>query len=135
MAVDKILGYAGIGEDCATFTVASDTTAAVGMAVAITGANEVGKGSEGNALFGVIKNVQSNGLVTVQFKGFVEGVAITATSAKQPAAGSVVAVDGAGALVKLDTLAVATTTAAVVAFGGVATAVDTTAKTATVLIK
>lgn len=134
MAVDKIVSFAGIGEEMATFTVASGTTATVGMAVAFTGNGEVGKSTEGAAVGGVIKHVQDNGLVTVQFKGFVEGVAITETEAKQPAVGEVVAVDGAGALVKLASLAVATTTAAVVAFGARVISVDTTAKTATILL-
>ena len=134
MAVTKIISFGGIGEECATFKIASDTTAAVGMAVAFTGNGEVGKGTEGKPIAGIVKTVNGNGLVGVQYKGFCEGVAITKTEAKQPSVGDVVAVDGAGALVKLTSLAVTTTSATVVDFGAKVISVDTTALTATILL-
>lgn len=123
MAVDKVISFAGIGEECATFKVATGTTATVGMAVGFTGNGEVGKGTSGKPLAGIVKTITSNGLVGVQFKGFCEDVAITATTANQPAVGDYVAIDGAGALVKSTT---ATNTIAI--------SVDTTAKTATILL-
>jgi len=134
MAVDKVLGFEGIGELTATFKVASGTTPEVGMAVAFTGNGEVGKATEGTAVGGVIKHVNGDGLVTVQVKGFVENVAITSTSAKQPSVGDVVAVDGAGGLVKLASLTVADTKATVVGFGARVVSVDTTNKLATIIL-
>ncbi len=134
MAADKILGFDGIGAVSATFKVATGTTPTEGMAVAFTGNGEVGKATEGTAIGGVVTHVNGNGLVTVQLKGLIENVAITATTAKQPAVGDVVAVDGAGALVKLASLTVASTTATVVAFGARVVSVDTTAKLATIIL-
>lgn len=132
----KTLGFDGIGAVNATFKVASGTTATVGMAVAFTGNGEVGKGSEGNALAGIVVTEPDDGLVTVQIKGCIEDVDISGTSAKQPAVGDVVAVDGAGKLVKLGTFATTGTTvvATVVGFGGRCISVDTTAKKATILM-
>lgn len=142
----------------------------IGKAVTLTGNDEVGYGSEGNAVFGIVSQVEKAGstsiyplgfhgakdgatfklaaatvsaldsnasgdyVVTVEFGQMIENVPITATSGKQPSAGSAVAVDGSGALVKLDTLAVATSAATVVPLTAVATAVDKTAKTATIRI-
>lgn len=124
MAVDKVISFAGIGEECATFALASDTTATVGMTVTFTDNGEVGKGTSGKPLAGIVKAIGGNGLVGVQFKGFCEDVAITATDENQPAVGDYVAIDGAGALVKSAT---ATNTIAI--------SVDTTALTTTILIK
>lgn len=142
----------------------------IDKAVTLTGNDEVGYGSEGNAVFGVVAQIEKAGntnvyplgfdgaagsatfklasatkakldsqatddyVVTVKFAQMVENVPISATSSKQPSAGSAVAVDGAGGLVKLDTLAVATSAATVVPFNAVATSVDKTAKTATIRI-
>lgn len=124
MAVEKNVTFGEIGAVFATFKVASDTTPVVGMAVTITGNGEVGKGSSGNAVAGIITHVQGNGLVTVQVKGFAEDVTITSTSSNAPAAGNVVAVDGAGKLVKV----------ADAVYGAKAVSVDGTAKTATILL-
>ena len=142
----------------------------IGKAVTLTGNDEVGYGSEGNAVFGVVAQIEKAGntnvyplgfdgavgsatfkladatkteldskatddyVVTVKFAQMVENVPISATASKQPSAGGAVAVDGAGGLVKLDTLAVATSAATVVPFNAVATSVDKTAKTATIRI-
>jgi len=143
MAVTKVISFGGIGEECATFKIASGTTATVGMAVAFTGNGEVGKGTEGKPIAGVIKTVDGNGLVGVQYKGFCEDVAITETEAKQPSVGDVVAVDGAGALVKYtsttDTTAGAAyadleVTTPIQSLGAKVISVDTTALTATILL-
>lgn len=134
MAVDKILGFDGIGNVSATFKVASGTTPTVGMAVAFTGDNEVGVGSEGNAIGGIVSHVNGNGLVTVVVKGFAENVAITSTAAKKPAVGDVAAVSGDGKLVKLSSLTVASSAATVIAFGARVTAVDTTNNVATIIL-
>jgi hydrogenase maturation factor len=122
MAVDKIISFGGIGAERATFKIASDTEATEGMAVTFTGNAEVGVGTSGATVGGIIKTIDGNGLVGVQFKGFCEDVAITATVENQPSVGDYVAVDGAGALIK----STAPTNARVVA-------VDTTNLTATIL--
>lgn len=126
------LGFDMINATSVTMKIASNTTPVLGMAVTLTGNEEVGKGVEGNALFGIIRHIVGDGTVVVQTKGYAEKVAISSTGSKQPAAGDVVAVDGAGALIKLGTLTVASTTATVVAYGGRAISVDTTNKTATI---
>lgn len=120
MAVEKFVTFEGIGATMATFKVAANTTPAVGMAVTFTGNAEVGKGTSGAALAGIITHVQSNGLVTVQVKGFIEDVATGSTA---PTVGSAVTVDGAGKVIKSSDAA-----------GAKAVSVDTSAKTATILL-
>lgn len=97
-------------------TIGTDYDSAINKAVALKGNNTVGYGTTGDALYGIIKKVEPDGVATVQVKGFVEGVpAITASSGTT--LGSFLAVNGAG---KVKNAAEGTVTK------GIATAVDTT---------
>ena len=130
--------------------------------VAFTGNNEVGYGTEGASIAGVVISIESAGpvavfplaydgiensatymlneatktalgitgdfVVSVKRSVMVENVKISATASKQPTVGGAIAVDGTGGVVKLD-LSTATVPAM-----AIATAVDTTAKTATIQI-
>lgn len=72
---------------------ARSTTAAKGKAVALTGNNTVGYGSDGDPLFGVVRKAESDGYATVQVKGFACGI-----TASETAVGKFAAVDGAGGI-------------------------------------
>lgn len=98
------------GVQCVTMLLDKTTIAAIGKeydsakgkAVALTGNNTVGYGSDGAPLFGVIRKAESDGYATVQVKGFACG--ITADVAKtmgdspvtKTATGAFAAVDGTG---------------------------------------
>lgn len=129
----NFISYGGIGVQAATFeldattktAIAKDFDSAVGKAVALTGNNTVGYGTSGGAVFGFVLKCDARGLATVQYHGFREDVPISATAANQPALGGGVCVDGKGGIVK---------PAADAASGGKVTCVDTTAKTAVILL-
>lgn len=98
------------GVECVTMPLDKTTIAAIGKeydgakgkAVALTGNNTVGYGSDGDPLFGVIRKVESDGYATVQVKGFASGVTadVAKTMGENPVAknaiGTLAAVDGAG---------------------------------------
>lgn len=107
--MSKLISFGGIGELNATFAVDEATKTAigtnydgaVGKAVTITGDGEVGYGESGDALFGVLQQVESDGYATVQVKGFAENVSMTDTTEDKPAVGAAVCVDGSGSIVKV----------------------------------
>lgn len=139
------LGYNGV-KDYGTFKIDSTTAAAigtdfngeVGKVYTISGDGTVGYGLEGDPVFGVVERVEKEKnnsttlLAVLKLTGLVEGVAITETAAKQPSAGDGLAVDGAGALVKLTSYAVADNEATVIPVKAIAFSVDTTAGTAVI---
>lgn len=100
------------GVNCITFPVASDTATAIGAdydsakgkAVTITADGEIGFGTEGNVLFGVIEKIGTGGTkglsASVQIRGMAQ-VAIHSTAAKQPAPGDAVFVAGDGKVAKV----------------------------------
>ena len=103
-------------------------TLAVGMAVTLTGANEVGLGvAGGSPVFGIISHVEKEGdVVGVQTSGFNDAVTMTATTANQPATGSLFACNNKGELIKVET--------APAGNRGFITAIDTASIKATVLL-
>lgn len=100
------------GVQCVTMLLDKTTIAAIGKeydgakgkAVALTGNNTVGYGSDGDPLFGVIRKVESDGYATVQVKGFACGIIadVTKTTGENPVAitaiGTLAAVDGTGGI-------------------------------------
>lgn len=104
-----MISFNGIGELNATFALDEATMTAigekiyeaVGKVVALTGDGEVGFGKSGDAVFGVLQQVESDGFATVQVKGFAEGVSMTTTAANKPAVGASVCVDGSGNITKV----------------------------------
>lgn len=86
--------------DTATFeAVKEKPDAAYGMAVALVDDATVGFGTSGDNLHGLIAGVEKDGFVTIRVQGYMEGVKIGTTA---PAVGDLVAVDGAGGVVKSD---------------------------------
>lgn len=89
------------GVVCVTMPLDAETKAAIdkkyddakGKAVALTGNNTVGYGSDGDALFGVLTKVEHDGYASVQVKGFSCGLAGTASATE---IGKYAAVDGSG---------------------------------------
>lgn len=114
--------------------IGADYDGAVGKAVTLTGDGEVGFGTEGSTLFGVLTHVgtdNAGGLsASVQIRGMAE-VPIHATSAKQPSSGDAVLVSGDGKIVKMTAPASGALPTIVKAQ---CVSVDTTAKTAWILI-
>ncbi len=100
------ISFEGIGFKAATFKLSAATKAIAtasgasyveGKAVAITGNQEVGFGSNGNPFFGIIDKYEDDGYVTVQFEGYKENV--PAVSGSVPTAGTrTLVVNGAGAV-------------------------------------
>lgn len=99
------------GVECVTMPLDKTTIAAIGKeydgakgkAVALTGNNTVGYGSDGDPLFGVIRKVESDGYATVQVKGACDVTAdVAKTMGENPVAknaiGTLAAVDGAGGI-------------------------------------
>lgn len=89
------------GVECVTMLLDSATKtkigtaydSAKGKAVALTGNNTVGYGTDGDAIFGVIRKAESDGVATIQVKGFACGLAGTASAT---AINKYAAVDGSG---------------------------------------
>ena len=89
------------GVECVTMLLDSATKAKIGTdydgakgkAVALTGNNTVGYGTDGAAVFGVIRKAEPDGVATIQVKGFACGLAGTASST---AVNKYAAVDGFG---------------------------------------
>lgn len=71
--------------------IGKDYDSAKGKAVALTGNNTVGYGSDGDPLFGVIRKAEPDGYATVQVSGFACDI-----TASEAAIGKFAAVDGAG---------------------------------------
>jgi len=99
------IGFEGIGFQAATFkadgsisavAISAGADALVGKAVTVVGNGVVGFGSTGDPLRGVIDKYEADNHVTVQFRGFREGV--PGVSAKLPLANTPIAVNGAGAV-------------------------------------
>jgi hypothetical protein len=130
MAVDKVLGFEGIGKTCVTMKVTSGDTLTVGSAVELESDNTVGFGTTGHALFGIVDHVNGNGLVSVQVAGFRENVACNTTT--NPVVGGALAVDGAGKVTALSTYSVASSAATIVPVMGIAVSVDATNDVATI---
>ena len=85
--------FEGIGEVVATFRVEDGTELNAGQAVALVGSGEVGMGSEGDALCGVVVNAEEDGCAAVQVDGMCK-VGFVGTA---PAIGwTGIAVDGTG---------------------------------------
>lgn len=100
---------------------------ATGMAVTLTGSNEVGFGvAGGSPVFGIVSRTEKDDFVGVQISGFNDSILITGTVANQPAIGSLAACNDKGELIKMETPPTNTR--------GIITAVDKTAKSATVLL-
>jgi hypothetical protein len=70
--------------------------AVIGKAVALTAADTVGYGSDGDALEGIITQYDYDGYVTVQVRGYAVDVPVVDGS--EPAVKDVVVVNGAGAV-------------------------------------
>lgn len=110
MADFSMNGTGGVA--CVTMPLDATTAAAIGKnydsakgkAVALTGNNTVGYGSDGDPLFGVIRKAEPDGYATVQVKGFACDISadVTATTGENPvvktAIGAFAAVDGAGGI-------------------------------------
>lgn len=121
------LGFEGIGSLNVTFaidTAIEDVSELEGKVVTLSGDGEIGYGAEGDTPFGVVLVAETRGVATVQVRGFKESVPMTATAAKKPVVGDLVAVDGSGKIVKV--------AEGKVGFGKVIS-IDTTDNTATVL--
>lgn len=110
------LSYAGIGARNATFKAgagiqalvdAADRDAVVGLAVVLSGENEVDLGSDGDVIYGFIDVYEMDGHCTVQFRGFREGVPVGTVA---PTAKKLAAVDGNGGVKDLPSLTVGTET-------------------------
>lgn len=136
------LGFAGIGAKNATFNAgsgiqalvaASDRDAVVGLAVVLSGENEVDFGTDGDVVFGFIDVYEDDGHCGVQFKGFREDVP---TSTVPPTAKKLAAVDGNGGVKDLPSLTVGTESVDLngVVRGPVTVNVDTVEETATIFL-
>jgi len=100
------IGFEGINSHYTTFKISATTKAIVlasgvsaieGKAIALTGNQEVGFGSDGNDFFGVIDKYEDDGYATVQDQGYRENV--PAVSGSVPTFGSKnIVVDGAGSV-------------------------------------
>ncbi len=136
------LSFAGIGARNATFKAGTgikdlvadaDRDAVVGLAVILSGENEVDLGTDGDVVYGFIDVYEDDGHCGVQYRGFREGVPIGEDTLT---AGKLTAVDGAGNVKDLPLLTVDATT---VDLNGVVRCpvtvnVDATAGTATVFL-
>jgi hypothetical protein len=100
--------FEGIGALRATFkahgsvsavALASGAAAVEGKAVTVTGNGEMGFGTAGDPLRGIIETYEDDGYMTVQVKGFKEGV--PGISGALPAANDFLCVNGAGAVSKV----------------------------------
>lgn len=88
------VAYVTMPLDKTTITViGKDHDSAKGKAIALTGNNTVGYGSDGDPIFGVIRKVESDGYATVQVKGFACNI-----TASEAAIGKFAAVDGSGGI-------------------------------------
>ena len=136
------LSFAGIGAKNATFNAgagiqalvaAADRDAVEGLAVVLSGENEVDLGTDGDVIFGFIDVYEDDGHCGVQYIGFREDVPVGTVA---PTASKLAAVDGAGKVKDLPSLTVGTET---VNLNGVVRApitvnVDAVANTATVFL-
>lgn len=122
------------GGRCLTFhgKVVSGFTYTEGMAVTLTGANEVGPGvSGGSPVFGIVTKVEvdakdasgapSDIVLGVMVEGASDHVKMTATGASQPAAGTPAYCNDKGEIVKAPEAAAAWTRGLVLAVGTPAT--------------
>jgi hypothetical protein len=106
------LSFHGLGAHYSTFklsaatkavAVASGAAAVENKAVTLTGNEEVGFGSNGNAFFGVLTKYEDDGYATVQDAGYFED--LPAVSGAVPTAGTMtLVVDGSGAVKASGTL-------------------------------
>ena len=97
-----------------------------GMALTLTGANELGFGvAAGSPAFGIVTKVESDGKLGAQTKGFTESAKMTSVAANRPAVGDWAYCNANGEVIKPP----ATLTGAPRA---VVTAIDTTNHTATI---
>jgi hypothetical protein len=94
----------------------------IGKAVALTAAQTVGYGADGDPLEGVIVQYEYDGKVTVQKRGFAKDVPVV--NGSEPAFGDIVVVNGAGS-VKAD---------ATLKYGPRVDEVDATANTCVVFL-
>lgn len=101
------IDFEGIGAEYVTVqaagsvssvALASGASAVIGKAVTITGNGQMGYGSAGNPLKGIIQQYEDDGNMTVQYKGFATAPGI---SGALPTAGDFVCVDGSGAVSKV----------------------------------
>jgi hypothetical protein len=95
--------------------------AVIGKAVALTAADTVGYGTDGDALEGVIVQYEYDGYVTVQKRGYAT---VPVVDGSEPAVKDVVVVNGAGAVKTL----------AATKYGPKVESVDATANTAVVFL-
>jgi hypothetical protein len=79
----------------ASVVTASGVAAVEGKAVTITGNGEVGFGSDGNKLLGLVDKYESDGYLTVQTGGYAT---FPGVSGSLPTAGDFVVVNGSGAV-------------------------------------
>jgi hypothetical protein len=103
----KIIDLEGIGAKYATVQAAGSVSAVAlvsgaayveGKAVTATGNDQMGYGSTGDPLRGIIEKYEDDGYMTVQVAGYKTAPGI---SAKLPAVNDFVCVDGAGAVSKV----------------------------------
>jgi len=106
--VNKYVEFEGIGALRATFkahgsvsaiALASGVAAVENLAVTATGDGEMGLGEAGDPLRGIIEKYEDDNFMTVQVKGFKEGV--PGISGALPSVNDPLAVDGNGAVSKI----------------------------------
>jgi hypothetical protein len=102
------VGFEGIGAEYVTVqahgsvssvALVSGASAVEGKAVTVTGNGQMGYGTAGDPLRGIIQKYEDDGNMTVQVKGFKEGV--PGISGALPAANDFLCVNGAGAVSKV----------------------------------
>ena len=90
------ISFDGIGEVIATFAVKAETELAPGDAVVITGNGEVGLGSDGGQICGVVVTTAEDGYAGVQIGGLVQ---VNYSDSAAPAVGwDQISTDGAGSI-------------------------------------
>lgn len=103
--MNNYVEFGGIGYLGATYkangsvsaiALASGAAAVEKMAVTATGDNEMGLGSAGDPLRGIIEKYEDDGFMTVQVKGYKEDV--PGVSGALPTANDFICVDGNGAV-------------------------------------
>ena len=88
------ISFDGIGEVIATFAVEAEAELAPGDAVVITGDGEVGLGSDGGQICGVVVSVAEDGCAGVQIDGLVR---VNYSGSSAPTVGwDLISTDGAG---------------------------------------
>lgn len=102
------IGFEGVGAlrvtvkaagSVSAIALASGAAAVETMAVTVTGNGEMGLGTAGDPLRGIIDHYEDDGYMDVQVKGFKEGV--PGISGALPAANDFLCVNGAGAVSKV----------------------------------